>query len=261
VIKSLFTIDFDTKTWLIGLFEAEGSLTIAVRGDLQFVITQDYANIAVLYYIRDQIGFGSVIKHGPRTFRYVVQDQEGLGLMIQFLNGNLVLHKRIADLGRFIIAYKIRYYISYTLIETPFKPTLKDAWISGFTDGDGCFHIGYILTKNTFPIRFILSQKDDIEHLRKITGGSIVFNRSNGCYSIVLKDLPLSTGRNTEWVVDYFSKFKLKTTKMNSYYLWCYLRNQLLKKQLTPQQCENMKKLCKLINNPTSDFNMDSEDQ
>lgn len=65
-------------------------------------------------------------------------------------------------------------------------------------DGDGCFTIGYIESKKTFYIRAILSQKDDIEHIRQVTGGCIESHKAKQAYSIVMKDLPKSEGKNTE---------------------------------------------------------------
>lgn len=76
--------------------------------------------------IRELIGFGSVNKQGPRTFRYIVQDQSGLGEIINFLNGNLVLEKRIAGLSRFIGAYNERYTASIAIKSTKVVPTRED---------------------------------------------------------------------------------------------------------------------------------------
>lgn len=117
------------KTWLIGFIEAEGSFFVATRGDLSFVVTQGYRNIAVLYKIRELVGFGSVNKQGPRTFRYVVQDESGLGEIIKMLNGRLVLEKKISGekgLLRFIAAYNKRYSKSITGIATRVVPTRQD---------------------------------------------------------------------------------------------------------------------------------------
>lgn len=47
-------------------------------------------------------------------------------------------------------------------------------------DGDGCFNIGYVKTMNTFPIRAILSQKDDLSHVQAVTGGSRELNAKKG---------------------------------------------------------------------------------
>lgn len=65
-------------------------------------------------------------------------------------------------------------------------------------DGDGCFTIGYVSSKKTFSIRAILSQKDKIEHIRQVTGGGMEYHRRQQAYSIVMKDLAGSAGKNTE---------------------------------------------------------------
>lgn len=162
------------------------------------MVTQGYRNITVLYDIREMLGYGAIKKQGPRTFRYEVQDELGLEKMIELLNGNLILEKRITGevgLVRFIEAYNKRYSKAIVPITTKKQLTQEDGWLSGFVDGDGCFNIGYVSTKKTFPIRFIISQKDSLEHIREVTGGSI--EKSKGLSSIVLKDLPGSEGKNT----------------------------------------------------------------
>jgi len=127
VIQSnLQSMDAKDRRWLTGYIEAEGSFTESKRGDLQFVITQGYRNLAVLHHIKKIIGFGSINKQGPRTFRYVVQDQIGLAEIISFLNGNLVLKKRIAGLAKFIEAYNARYTTSIEAITTGVEPTRED---------------------------------------------------------------------------------------------------------------------------------------
>ena len=97
------------------------------RGDLQFVITQGYKNLAVLHEIREMIGLGSVNKQGPRTFRYVVQDKEGIKTIIEIMNGQLVLEKRKEGLKRFITAYEAKYDVKIEYIESDRKPTFEDA--------------------------------------------------------------------------------------------------------------------------------------
>lgn len=63
--------------WLIGFSEGEGSFIIAKRGDLSFVITQSSSDIEVLNYIKDNLGFGRVIKQSIKqnTHRFVIQEE------------------------------------------------------------------------------------------------------------------------------------------------------------------------------------------
>lgn len=53
---------------------------------------------------------------------------------------------------------------------------------------------------------------------------------------------------NTQWAVDYFSKNPLKTTKLNSYYLWMYLRKRLLYKEILEKDTPGLIGVATLIN-------------
>jgi len=237
--------------WLIGFLEAEGSFICASRGDLSFVITQGYRNIAVLYEIKKFLGFGSVIKQSPTVFRFVVQNQIDLLKIINIVNSKLILKDTQERFKIFINNYNLRYNqnIEYLEPTTPI-PTLNEAWISGFTDGDGCFNISFIETKDRFYIRFILSQNEDISFFKEVFGvGSIEYNKTYKCWSFVIKDLCTCKDPNNKIVLDYFEKFPLKTSKLNSFYLWKYIMNQLLNTKVTPEKRAALKTLCKLINN------------
>lgn len=251
-MNNLPTINEKDKWWLIGIIEAKGSFTVGERGELQFVITQGYRNLAVLYHIKEIIGFGSVNKQGPRTFRYAVQDERGLAAIIDFLNGNIVQTKRIMGekgLMRFIDAYNQKYGTSIIGKREAKEPTRKNGWLSGYMDGDGCFTIGYVKMMNTFYIKAIISQKENQEDIRKVTGGSMEYSQEKKKYSIVMKDLPTSEGENTEWWLAYIEEHRLRTTKWNSFLLWQYIRKVLLtKKQFTPQEVEKIKAMVQLIN-------------
>lgn len=63
--------------WLRGFSEGEGSFIIAKRADLSFVITQSSSDIEVLNYIKDNLGFGRVIKQSIKqnTHRFVIQEE------------------------------------------------------------------------------------------------------------------------------------------------------------------------------------------
>ena len=144
---------------------------------------------------------GRVIKQGPRVFRFVIQDQQGLKHMIDFLNGSVVLQKTKKKLKMFIEAYNKFYTkaglnktrpnnISVKYIETEMcTVSLENSWLAGFTDGDGCFNISYIQTKNKFIIRFLVSQQEDLSFLRDIfQTGTIEYNKSTRNYSFVISD-------------------------------------------------------------------------
>jgi hypothetical protein len=88
--------------WLIGFSEGEGSFIVAKRGDLAFVITQSSTDVECLYYIKENLGFGTVIKQSLKqnTHRFIVQDIKNIFLICLLFNGNMVFPTRKA---RFLI--------------------------------------------------------------------------------------------------------------------------------------------------------------
>ncbi|RZK36569.1 MAG: hypothetical protein EOO61_10170, partial [Hymenobacter sp.] len=74
--------------WFIGFAEGDGSFTLTSRGTSVFVITQGTGDIQVLEYIKNTLGFGRVIKQGPHTSRFVVEDIASVKLLIALFNGN-----------------------------------------------------------------------------------------------------------------------------------------------------------------------------
>lgn len=111
-------------------------------------------------------------------------------------------------------------------------PSLLDAWISGFTDSEGCF-IGSILNNSThaFRMRFILTQKHDINkyillhilnlfnelnsNIKEKSVGSIVPHYIKNVWELRINGI-----NNCKIIFYYFDKFKLKSKKRQSYLLF-----------------------------------------
>ena len=168
-------ISKDWLHWFIGFSEGDGSFIIDNRNNLQFVITQSTEDIIILHYIKETLGFGTVIKQGLRTSRYVVQDLTNLYLIILLFNGNIVLPTRKKNFNLFldifnkkIIKGSTRNNIFNTLsenktpascpaeVEFKFKdnlPSINDSWLSGFTDAEGCFTVSFLKESNAFRLR------------------------------------------------------------------------------------------------------------
>ena len=125
--------------WFIGFTEGEGSFIVAKRGDLSFVITQSTIDIQSLNYIKDNLGFGKVIKQSVKqnTQRYIVQDVKNLILVCLLFNGNMVFPTRNARFTTFLSSFNEKLLKKNIPIIQPIHtcilPTLKDGWISGIT--------------------------------------------------------------------------------------------------------------------------------
>ena len=118
--------------WFIGFSEGEGSFIVAKRGDLSFVITQSSLDIESLNYIKDNLGFGKVIKQSIKqnTHRFVIQDIKNIYLICLLFNGNMVFPTRKARFLTFLSSFNERLIRknlnTITPLDTCLIPSLED---------------------------------------------------------------------------------------------------------------------------------------
>lgn len=227
-------IDNKFLEWLVGFFEGDGSLIISSKNTISFVITQASVNKQILDHIQNTLGFGSVIKQGPRTYRFIVQNLKDIYKILILLNGNLVLVSRKKQFLRILENFNNRKQIKpIKYLDTDIKPSLQDAWISGFTDAEGCFTVSFLRATHIYRIRFILSQKG-IENLPILS--NFILNFKTGTieshsvgrqnYSFIINGV-----ENCKTILPYFDKFPLKTSKLNSFKIWSDVLNKIQQKQ------------------------------
>lgn len=73
-----------------------------------------------------------------------MRDQASVRLLAHLFNGNLVIDRRISQLKYWLDIFK-----DIELKPTPKVPSLNNAWLSGFTDAEGCFNIKIEKRSNT----------------------------------------------------------------------------------------------------------------
>jgi hypothetical protein len=114
-------------------------------------------------------------------------------------------------------------------------PSLKDAWISGITDGEGCFSCSILVNSSGYRIRYILTQKWDankiiLEHILSIFSlylvkGSVEPHSINNVW-----ELRVNGVKNCKGLFSYFDEFSLITKKNDSYLKWKLIHSRLANK-------------------------------
>ena len=221
--------------WLIGFTEGDGSFIVTKRGELQFVISQNSLDVQVLYFIKEQLGFGTVIQQSKsnNTHRYIVQDMKNLSLICTLFNGNIVFLTRNTRFLIFLATFNDKALrlsmdtinpISKTII-----PTLNDYWLSGFTDAEGCFSLSLLSNSSGYRLRFLLCQKWEInksilDHISKLFGvGKVFKHTSPDSWEYIVNGV-----KNCNSILPYFDEYVLLSKKKQSYELWKELRLHLI---------------------------------
>lgn len=90
--------------WFIGFSEGEGSFVVTKRGEFYFTITQSTIDVQVLYYIKNNLGFGTIGVESvkKKTHKYSVRDFNSVYLLCLLFNGNMVLPTRNARFITFL---------------------------------------------------------------------------------------------------------------------------------------------------------------
>lgn len=202
---------------------------MAKRGDLHFVVTQSTNDINILNYILKNFGFGKVIKQSIKsnTHRYIIQDIDHLNLLSLLFNGNMVFPTRALRFHTFLSALnekRLKYGKDIiTPIYATVLPSLKDYWLSGITDAEGCFSCSILSNSpNAYRFRYILTQKHEAnrEVLQHIVN---LFNGINACSALVnhsiqtVLEIRVNGLKNCINLFSYFDIYTLKTNKRDSY--------------------------------------------
>ena len=126
---------------------------------------------------------------------------------------------------------------------------MNNAWLSGFTDAEGCFTSSVLTSKEgrtSVTVRYVISQKDDKEFsidLANLINGYIIHIKSYNGYNIVVNFSKLSI------ILNYIKTYPLKTKKLISYNRWLKIYNLVKnKKHLTDEGLDVIRNLAKKIN-------------
>ena len=239
------------KWWLIGFAEGDGHFGIDKRGYLVFKITQSSIDAQVLFYIKKSLGFGTVTVQctTSNTHQFRVRDKDNLIKIINIFNGNLITKAKILQFKLFLDAFNAKYNTNITFVNNIKKVSLDNAWLSGFTDAEGCFTCSAYLNKTNkhiVTVRYIISQKDDIEfsnHLASLINGYVSHLKSYGGYNTVVNSTKLSI------ILKYLKYYPLQSKKYVSYIRWLKVNKLVInKKHLTTEGIEKIKSLIKSIN-------------
>lgn len=220
--------------WFIGFFEADGCLLIPQNNNLYAVITSHKKDLSLLNYIKNNLSIGNVVINSNKleNYRWQVYNQLDVKLLIHLFNGNTLLPVRYIKLSIFISNINIKLIKNneenIVIINNCKLPRLDNAWLAGFTDGEGCFSVGK--TQSFYRAIFNINQKYIankiildliLELLRELINN----NKAGGLYKHSSKtnnvfEIRISSLEACSKLRLYFNKYPLRSYKLTVYNNW-----------------------------------------
>ena len=235
--------------WFIGFFEVDGCLLIPKNNHLFIIITSHKKDLPLLKYIQNNLSIGNVCINSNKlnNYRWQVYNQLDVKLLIHLFNGNTVLPVRYVKLSMFITNINIKLLKNnekiIIIINNCKLPRLDNAWLAGFTDGEGCFSVGKTNTfyraiyninqkyiANKIILDFILNLlRELLSSLIKKGGGLYKHSsKTNNVYEIRISSLETCSKLRL-----YFDKYPLRSYKLIVYQDWLKFIDIALNKSLS----------------------------
>jgi len=113
---------------------------------------------------------------------------------------------------------------------------MKGSWITGFVDGEGCFHVGIRKRSKmkvgleiglSFSITQKRSERIVLEKIQEYFGcGGIKYSSRDDCYTYSVKAL-----KDIKVILKHFKEYPLETTKKESYEVFKEIYGQIMRKE------------------------------
>jgi len=226
--------------YLAGLIESDGYF-----GDHKLEIAFREEDAFLAYYIKKQIGYGSILKlNNKNSVRYVLKHTEGLKRVLNLVNGKFLTNNKINQ----ILNHKYDLKFNITILPPTNFDLKSNYWLAGFADADSSFVIiiAKSQTHNTglsLRLEFKIKQKtnDLLELIQKTLGGNIYYLESEQlfCYNS-------NNFKSAKLVADYFDNYHLNSSKYIKYLKWRKVYRIIQRKEhLTIKGIEKIKNIQK----------------
>ena len=186
--------------YLAGLLDSDGCFYISKKNHISIEITFHEKDVVTLFKLKKYLGFGIVSKRShAKAYRIRIHKRLHVEKIVELVNGKLLTKEKHFQ---FI---KVCFLLNVIPI-TNNSFSKKNAWFTGFFDGEGYFSI-----RNKYTLTLSISQKNKhiLESIQNGFGcGHIYYDTSWNGYNWCITDL-----KNLKKFLEYFKIFPLLTLK------------------------------------------------
>lgn len=203
--------------YLAGLIDGDGHFS----SKQQLVIAFNSSDSSLAYYLKKQIGYGSVHKvKNKNAVLLVVTAIKGMEKVLSLINGKLRTNDKLYQIKHNITSHiKFKNFSNIINITLNSSNDLNNLWLAGFSDADASFQIKLIYRNNHTEVRlnFQIDQKkkDLLVLIKNLLGGNIGYRTNQDTY--YYGSTSFGSARK---VIGYFDKHHLLSTKYINYLKW-----------------------------------------
>jgi LAGLIDADG endonuclease len=211
--------DIEFGHYLAGLIDGDGHFS----SKQELVIVFNSLDASLAYYIKKQIGFGSIKKvKDKNAFILTITAIVGMEKVINLINGKIRTENKLNEINNNILNHEKYTELSKKLsFKINLNKDLKNHWLAGFSDALASFQIKYFCNsfnnKTQVRLNFQIDQKKDsiLLLIKNFLGGSISYQKIKDSYQY--NSSSFGSARN---VIKYFDYFHLLSIKHVKYLKW-----------------------------------------
>ena len=212
--------------YLASLIDGDGYFS----SNLQLVIVFHSSDVSLAYNLKERLGFGNVRKvKNKNAILLIISNKKGLENIINLINGKIRTESKFNQIKNNILSHpRFADFAKSTDLKLNLNADLKNHWLAGFTDADGCFQIKTIIrrpakskgsTQNKIEIRlnFQIDQKKEylLLLIKNFLGGNIGYRKSQDTYYY-----GSTSFGSAKKVINYFDYYHLQSIKHVNYLKW-----------------------------------------
>ena len=187
----------------------------------QLVIVFNSIDASLAYYLKKEIGYGSVHKVKDKSaVILVITAVKGLEIVINLINGKLRTVNKFDQITKNILSHtKFNSFRNTIALSLNTNNDLYNLWLAGFSDADSSFQIKLLHRNNRTEVRLNFQIDQKVNNLliliKDFFGGSIGYRKSQDTY--YYGSTSFGSARK---VLNYFDKYYLLSSKHVNYLKW-----------------------------------------
>lgn len=206
--------------WFTGFWEGDGSLVTRRKHEKspEIILNLYQKDKSILEKIQHYYKRGKIYQRKGSVPMYSVSKQEDIAFFLGVLEGKIHTKKRLHTYTKTVQDFSALFYPLPFVQDMPCV-SLESAWLSGFTDAEGCFYMKPCKKRYVVRFEFSLSQKNERVLLNKIMHflevGTIHMHKPTQA-----EKLQVVGAKHMKILGRYFEKYPLQSLKKEEYVFW-----------------------------------------